>query len=139
MLFLLREENGIGQVLLQKRKGGWGAGMWDASANGHLEAGESTTACLRREAKEEIGVDICVEDILFVNMCHDAANGAFYFNGYFFVKKFSGEPQICEPAKCGELKWFDINSLPEEILPNRKQAIQDYIAKIAYREFGWGG
>src|SRR3989338_1919081 len=46
-----------GKVLLGKRKGAHGTGEY-AWPGGHLEFGESITACAKREVREETGMDI---------------------------------------------------------------------------------
>ncbi len=124
------------KVLLHRRKGGWGNGMWDATVSGHVEVGESLIDCLKRETKEEIGVRINRKDIIFINICHDNG-GLSYYNGNFFVNRCSGIPRICEPDKSSELKWFNLKRLPRDLLPNRRQAIKDYIAGKTYNEIGW--
>jgi isopentenyldiphosphate isomerase len=50
--------NSGGQVFLQKRsmRKDRQPGVWDSSASGHLDAGESYDACAARELREEIGL-----------------------------------------------------------------------------------
>ncbi len=52
--------NSQGEVFLQKRslKKDRQPGVWDSSASGHLNAGESYDACVVREAREEIGLQL---------------------------------------------------------------------------------
>lgn len=52
------------QLFLQKRSlsKDINAGLWDTSAAGHVDAGESYDACAHRETIEELGV--CVDDTL---------------------------------------------------------------------------
>lgn len=57
--------NHTGEVLLQKRSI-WkdrNPGVWDSSAAGHVDAGETYEAAARRELQEEIGVDVPLERI----------------------------------------------------------------------------
>ena len=42
-----------------------------------------------------------------------------------------------EPHKCDDLSWFDLNDLPENVIPYIKQAIQNILNKEIYSEFGW--
>ena len=57
------------RVFLAKRQGAHGEDTW-ASAGGHLEMGESLEECARREAMEELSVDVrslrflCVSNIV---------------------------------------------------------------------------
>lgn len=60
-----------------------------------------------------------------------------YYNGFFKVIKYNGEVKVNEPAKCEEVRWFNLNELPQNILQDRMQAINNYINNIKYSEFGW--
>ena len=52
--------NSRGEVFLQKRsmKKDRQPGLWDSSASGHLDCGESYDACAVREVREEIGLEL---------------------------------------------------------------------------------
>ena len=52
--------NSRGQVFLQKRSmtKDRQPGLWDSSASGHLDRGESYDACAVRELREEIGLEL---------------------------------------------------------------------------------
>ena len=52
--------NSRGQVFLQKRSmtKDRQPGLWDSSASGHLDSGESYDACAVRELREEIGLEL---------------------------------------------------------------------------------
>ncbi len=139
MLMLIREKNGVEEILLQKRKNtGYMDGYWDYSASGHVENMESMKMAMKREAKEELLIDIDIKDLEFVSLVHKI-NGkdTIYYNGYFKTTKWKNEPKIGEPEKNEEIKWFDIHHLPENLVDDRKEAIYNYIHKIPYSEFGW--
>ncbi len=42
-----------------------------------------------------------------------------------------------EPNKCSELKWYDINDIPNEIIENRKIMIDHYHNNTSYNEYGF--
>ena len=136
MLFPIREVNGKTEILLQQRKG-WAAGKWDAAVGGHVDANEPMTACVQREAKEEIDIEISKDDIIFVNIQHNISKDSIYYDGHFFIKGFKGTPRICEPDKIGDLRWFDIDNLPDNMIDRRLQAIIDFKNGVTYTEFGW--
>ena len=50
---------------------------------------------------------------------------------------FSPSIKNNEPNKCDDLKWFDINNLPENTIPYIKEAINNYNKKIKFSLFGW--
>ena len=134
VLVLLMDEN---KVLLQKRKGtGFADGLWDFSASGHVEEGESMKKTVAREVKEELGVE--VSEIKFVGLMHNLGeDGIPRYLGVFKVISYSGEPKICEPEKCSELKWFDLNNLPEDMIKTRKLALENIGDSGFYLEDGW--
>ena len=137
-LFLVRKRNGKTEVLLQKRKGSvMLSGMWDGSASGHVEATESMTQCVIREAREELGVEIRREDIVHTVLQHSRYADVVYYNGYFFVKDYRGTPKIGEPEKCAEIAWYAVDALPETFLKNKAQAVGAFMEGVAYVEYGW--
>ena len=60
-------KNGI-ELLWQKRspKVDRNANMWDVSAGGHMNYGETLIEAVTREAREEIGIEVSPEDLEFV-------------------------------------------------------------------------
>lgn len=134
ILMLMRNRNGKEQILLQKRKNtGYMDGYYDFGVSGHVENRETMKMALIREAKEEIGIKIDTKDVEFVTMIHDIRKNI-YFNGYFKVTKWEGEPRINELDKIEEIKWFDLENLPNNIIENRKEGIKNYKKKIYYSE-----
>lgn len=134
ILMLIRNINGKEQILLQKRKNtGFMDGYYDFGASGHVEDKETMKMALIREAKEEIGIKIDERDVEFVTMLHDIHKNI-YFNAYFKVTKWEGDPRISEVDKIEEIKWFDIDNLPNNLIENRRKAIKNYKDKIFYSE-----
>ena len=128
------------EVLLQKKQNtGYMDGYWDFSATGHVEENESMKQSAQREAFEEIGIITKLDDIKFATMAHKYSenSGIIYYNGYFYVENFSDEPSILEPNKCTELRWFKVDSLPDNLIPDRLIAINNYFRNIPYHEIGW--
>ena len=48
------------------------------------------------------------------------------------VKKYRGEPKNMEPHKCDELKFFDLDNLPENLFMGTKGNIELYLNKKFY-------
>lgn len=133
-LLLIRYNNGKEEILLQKRKNtGYMDGYYDVGASGHVENYETMKMAVIREAKEEIGIDIEIEDVKFVTVIHDISKNV-YYNGYFKVTNWKGNPIVREEDKIEEIKWFDINELPVNIIDNRNVAINNYKNNIPYSE-----
>lgn len=114
-------------------------GMWDCAASGHVDENESIKMALSREAKEELNIDIKIDDIEFASYIHKyiSEEKDSYNNFFFVVKKYNGAPIINEPNKCSEIKWFDINNLPDNFLSDRKIALKNYFSNIYYDEICW--
>lgn len=140
ILMLVRECGGKKQILLQRRRNtGFADGLWDFSCAGKVEDGESMTAAAVREAKEELGVAVAAKSLQFAVLLHkcDKPCNLVYCNAYFVCAEYDGEPTVCEPEKCSELKWFDLDNLPEDLIDDRKCALKAYLDGVHYLEYGW--
>jgi 8-oxo-dGTP diphosphatase len=54
------------------------------------------------------------------------------------VRSWSGEPVNAEPEKCDEIRWTDMDDLPENTIPYIRRAIGNFQAGVPFEEFGWG-
>lgn len=123
-LFLTRKhaETGKTQVLLQLRQNtGYMDGKYDLAASGHVIPGESMEHAVQREAEEEIGIHMQIEDLVFLLFIDAPEEG--YHKGVFGAKIYTGEPRVREPNKCGGLLWADIDNLPDNVIPYLPSAI----------------
>jgi len=112
-----------GKTLLAKRKGSHNSGMW-GSMGGHVDFGESPIDAVKREAMEELGIEIGnIEFAMCMNMIKD---GKHYLDVSFTAKIVAGKPQICEPDKIEEIGWFSLDQLPSPLFPP-VQAVLDAI------------
>lgn len=111
------------KILLQKRKG---TKLWPgyyALPAGHIDEGENQYDALIREAREELDIEINLEDITksytVLRRNHFKIDGKQlepYIDYYFEISKYVGVPKIVELNKCEELIWADINNLPEPFI-----------------------
>lgn len=111
--------NSRGEVFLQKRsmKKDCFPGVWDSSASGHLDVGESYDACAARELREELGlqapkpldrlfkIDACPEtgqEFVWVYRCQ--SDGPFQLNaeeierGEWFAADYLSQWLLKRPA-----------------------------------------
>lgn len=125
-------------VLLQRRfQTGFNDGMYSLPA-GHVEEGESFTTTLYREIKEEIGIDPDPAHTSVQHIMHrNSETERVYVDTYFVSEKWSGAITNCEPEKCDDLSWHDINNLPENTIPYIKSALENITQGRFYSEFGW--
>ncbi len=140
MLLLLRQVEGRTQILLQHRHGVQLLNdLWDTAATGHVEQDESMRQAVIREAREELGIEIDVADLRFSALGHVLIRpGYSYYNGYFEALRWQGEPRIMEPDKCDQLRWFDVDDLPRDMIPERRAAVLNHFRGIRYHEVGFG-
>lgn len=101
-----------GKTLLAKRKGSHGAGMW-GSMGGHVEFGESPVDAVKREAREELGIEI--ENIKFVTCMNMIRDGKHYVDISFTAELLSGEPTIQEPDRIEAIGWYSLSDLPHPL------------------------
>ena len=126
---LLMKDNKI--LLLRRFNTGWQDGNYGLPS-GYLEADENLIEATLREMEEEVGVKSKKEDVEFVHTMH---RKSVYVDFYFLVKNWEGEVQNMEIDKCDDLSWFNLDSLPENIIPSVKLAIENYQKGIKFSEF----
>jgi 8-oxo-dGTP diphosphatase len=125
------------QILLLRRfQTGYMDGHYSVPA-GHLDGEETVRKAGVREANEEIGVQVDPDDMSFAGVFHRHEDDE---RVDFFVKvqNWIGEPVNAEPGKCDELRWSDLEQLPENTIPYIRRAIENFITGIPFEEFGWG-
>lgn len=138
LLMLMKNTDNGEMLLLQKRKNtGFADGQYDFSATGHVEENESMKVAMCREANEELDIIVKPEDLEFVCLMHKNIGKGSYYSAYFKTTKWEGIPKINEPDKIEELKWVNINKLPENTIIDRKEIVKNYINNIKYCEYGW--
>lgn len=103
-----------GRVLLGRRLGAHGAGTWQFPG-GHLEPFERVEACAAREALEECGLVMRDSRRGPWTDDHFTAEGKHYVTLFVIGAAPDGEPEVREPAKCAEWRWYDWDALPEPL------------------------
>ena len=131
-LFFLRDK----QILLLRRfNTGYEDGNYSVVA-GHVDAGETVTQAAIREAKEEVGVILEPTNIQIVHVINRKSEDE-RIDFFMVISRWVGEIKNNEPQKCDNLSWANLDSLPYNIIPYVKRAIENYQAGIYYSEFGW--
>jgi ADP-ribose pyrophosphatase YjhB (NUDIX family) len=117
-----------GRVLLARRAGDPGAGLWDL-LGGFVDEGEEGLAALRRELREELDVEIEPGEFLgaFPDIYGD--DGVYTFNLYWTARIASGEPTLNDELE--EIAWFAPDALP----PREEFAFSNTVTALET----WGG
>lgn len=124
--FIINEKN---QLLLQKRAVPAEKDHW-CIPGGRLEMFETLENAVIRETKEETDLDIEVEKMIGVCDHIIKEEGAHWVATSFLCKIKSGVPKIMEPDKASDLRWFDLDKLPEKLTITTKKALRDYNKNI---------
>jgi 8-oxo-dGTP pyrophosphatase MutT (NUDIX family) len=123
------------QILLLRRfNTGYEDGNYSVPA-GHLDGNETVIAAAAREAEEETGLSIEWSDIVFSSVMHRMEEEE-RVDFFVHVRRWQGEPHNTEPDKCDELRWVNVDELPNNIIPYVKKAIQNHRDGIKFDEFG---
>ena len=130
-----------GKILLGLRSGNvqLAPGKWSTTC-GTLEANETAPYGAAREALEELGVTIDPDDLRFAHAAHftnDEGHGP-ALAIFFTTHVWSGIPMIREPDKCEAFDWFDINVLPQPIVPYVAHALTHIQCGIATNSLDTG-
>jgi mutator protein MutT len=101
------------KILIDKRlSNGLMGGLWEFPG-GKIESNETVTNCIKREIREELGIEIEVGENL-ITITHDYEN----FTVTLIVhlcQIIQGEPQAIE---CQEVRWVEISKLDDFQFPS---------------------
>lgn len=143
-VLLLRDTGDTTEVLLQLRRGtGFMDGHWAAAAAGHVERGETAAQAARREAREEIGVE--VGELRFLTAMQRTRGGEPIderVDFFFSAREWTGEPRLQEPDKSAGLRWCaldGLDGLPGPVVPHERWVLDSLLAggPPPYSTFGF--
>ena len=110
--------NSQGKILIDRRRAtGEMGGLWEFPG-GKIEPGETIEDCIRREIKEELGIDVSVEDCLSV-IEHEYSQ----FKVTLFIhycQYIKGKPRTIE---CDEIRWVSPSELDRYTFPEANYEI----------------
>ncbi|NER33105.1 MAG: 8-oxo-dGTP diphosphatase MutT [Oscillatoria sp. SIO1A7] len=110
--------NDRGQILIDRRKPeGTFGGLWEFPG-GKLEPGESIEACIQREIKEELGIEIAVGELI-IAIDYDYSHFTVSLNVHH-CRHLAGEPQ---PLECDELRWVTLDEIDQFPFPKANKKI----------------
>ena len=130
MLTRKNEKSGRTEVLLALRKN---TGSHDGEyelPGGHVESGEDLMQAMIREAKEELNIDICRNDLKIIYILHNYRSDRINF--ILTAEKYQGTLSIGEPDKCERIEWFALDKLPENTTKKVKNSLKEICLNIFY-------
>lgn len=112
---------------------------------GHLEAHESVTQSIIREAQEEANIIIKPEWLHMAGVLHSKAmqptsSGIVTLEtvDFFFIcRQWEGMIQNNEPYKHDELGFFPLAQLPRPLMPHDEIVLYNAVNGISFAEYGW--
>ncbi len=131
---ILKQKNKI--LLTRRFNTGFEDGKYSMIA-GHLDPNEPFSAAIIREAKEEAGIIVATKDLKVVHVMHRKSSDSERVDVFFIAEKWTGELTNKEPHKCDDFSWFNLDKLPENIIPYLKIVLHNIRKNIFYSEYGW--
>ena len=113
-------------LLTRRQKGVHLEGMWEFPG-GKIDEGESRAAALRRELREELDVDIEVQELIF-DISHDYPERTVVL--YFYRCVLRGEPR---PQLGQEMRWVPREELPSLGFPPADAELITLLMKLGAR------
>lgn len=106
-------------------------GTW-TMPGGKLEYGESFEEGAKREIFEETGLKLNNLKIICINN-NKNEHVHFVIIG-MLCDDFNGEPEVMEPNKISEWRWFNLNELPEKLYFPSKKILNNHLKRAFYIE-----
>ena len=119
---VIRDE--AGQILIDRRPAeGLLGGLWEFPG-GKVEPNESIADCVRREIREELGIEIEVgEELIVVDHAYTHFKVSLHVH---LCRHLSGEPQAIE---CDEVRWVTLEAIDQFPFPKANTTIIEALKK----------
>ena len=104
-------------------------GLWEFPG-GSVEFCEKLADALKREMREEYGLEIEVRRLLDVADHILPDEGQHWVSPTYVCAITSGEPQILEPGKCTDIGWFDPAAVPSDLTIITREKLRHYLQRI---------
>jgi 8-oxo-dGTP diphosphatase len=129
------------RVLLALREGtGYADGQWNLPS-GKVEYGEDAVSAVIREAAEEIGVRLGLDEPRMAAVVHHRNAAGHARVGLVFTAAHDpqrhGEPVNAEPHKCAKVEWFPVDLLPSNTYAYTAASVRAYRDARLLALSGW--
>ncbi len=112
-----------GRILLLRHRF-WKSGSWGLPS-GYAISGETIEQTVQRELKEETGYEVHVERLLRIK------SGFKLRLEITFVARLTGGTQLLDPKEIIEAEFFNLNNLPDGLIPSHKELILQSISPVS--------
>ena len=116
-------------LLIHKQRPDWQKGRLNG-VGGKIEPDEESLFCMVREAREETGLQTAAEEWILVGKIKSDS-----YTVDVYARIHSGESSDVSTVTDEEIEWFDVDKLPDTILPNLPWLIPLAIDKIKNNAF----
>lgn len=131
-VWVIREEKGRIQVLLQKRSANKESfpGMYDTSSAGHIPAGCEPLDSALRELREELGIEAGEGQLCYIGAICNRYEAQFrgkifrdneYCSVYLYREPLDAESLHLQAEEVERVDWFDLEQVREEIEHSRER------------------
>ncbi|CAO5259184.1 DNA mismatch repair protein MutT [Frankia sp. AgKG'84/4] len=134
-ILLLRGED----VLMTQLSAGRFNGRWNVPG-GHASPGEDVLSASVREVREEVGLGVQPEDLVFSSVSHHrpptrSEKVTFTFSS----RSFTGEPYAAEPDRAAVVRWMSLDDLPAALMPQAAVSLKLFRQEELFHTYGLGG
>ncbi len=104
---------------------------------GHIDPNETPREAAVREANEEAGINVSVDDIRFVHVQYNRNSEGVHdrTHYYFKIECCDQVPRNMEPHKCSEVLWIQVGDRLDEFVPFMREALESFLQGKQYSEF----
>lgn len=124
-----------GKILLSLRENTGFMDGWYSLVAGHVEADETVDEAMLREAKEEANIVVKSMKLGTVMFRKGIDGRDDYMDFFFIIDDYEGDIINKEPQKRGELKFFNITNMPNNVLNYVSKAVDNALKGIPYDNF----
>ncbi len=105
--------------------------LWELPG-GRLDGGEEPIDGVQREIREELGVEVRVDEIFNLETMWHGRDKETMVSIYYIVSLLDESAEFkVDPIEVVEMKWVDGEELKEyEMYPQYKKVLEEYFAKI---------
>jgi 8-oxo-dGTP diphosphatase len=123
-ILVIKEENGHSQLLLSKRKDGYGSGQFTLPG-GKQQQGESLQECAKRELWEETGLRLVKAKPVSLKITRFPGKPLVISVGVC-AEAYIGDPKNKEESQHTEWEWYDFDQLPSPLFEPARIVISHF-------------